>query len=343
MDMKRFSSAALALALTASLTTPAFADGLPAGAARTAVPTKGLLISPNPISADLTGTLSEHYNGVVSINGTEIESVTYSKPIEGSWESNDVVYTIEELPGAPAGYVPMRLLCQATEGGFASWLKEHNRSMFGLNETLIITNFDDNTIYIRDENRQEILQEGYTCFLRQGITYLPVEFLNTLDGVSVNSYNMDGKEYNEVTIEVPGTPMEKLVKKIQEALSLQGGMDVNEYFTMQELDVSAFDEIVGEMPMINIRADVVVIAKWAEDADKEAGKAALKAVQDQMISNFETYLPGPYEVAKNGQIVESEDGKYVMLILSEDNDRAAQLFQEGIVELEAENGGIQPR
>lgn len=307
-----------------------------------AAPVPTLLVSPNPISAQ-TEALSEHYNGVVSLNGEQIDSVLYSKPIEGSWETNDVVYATEELPGAPAGYVPMRLLCQAWDGGSASWYKEENRSMFYLNGIIMYTHFDDNTIYILDEDRNEVLQEGYTCFLRKGITYLPVEFLNTLDGVSVNSYNMDGKEYNEVTIEIPGTPLEKLVGKIQKTMNLAGGMNVNDFFTMQEMDVSAFEEIAGELPMINIRADVVVIAKWAEDADKEAGKATLQAVQDQMIANFEHYLPGPYEIAKNGQIVESEDGKYVMLILSEDNEQATQLFEEGVKEVELENGGIQPR
>lgn len=327
MNFKRISAVALALAMTAS--TAAFAEE--------AVPTSGLLISSNP------NALSESYNGVVSINGEEIDSVTYTFPVEGSWEEIENVVAIDALSGAPAGYVPLRLVCQATEGGYASWFKEENRSMFVLNEKVIFTDFNDNTIYVRDEDRNDVLQEGYTCFLRGGATYVPAAFLATLDGISVDSYTFEGEEIFDFTIETPGTPMEKLVKKIQETVSMSGGMDVNEYFSFQEVDVSAFEEITGELPMFNTRADVVVIAKWAEDADKEAGKAALKVIQDNMISTFEQYLPGPLEVAKNGQIVESEDGKYVMLILSENNEQAIQLFQEGILVVEAESNGIKPR
>ena len=48
---------------------------------------------------------------------------------------------------------------------------------------------------------------------------------------------------------------------------------------------------------------------------------------------FEHYLPDVYEVAKAGQIAESEDGAWVMLIISEDNDAAIQLFRQGVAGL----------
>ena len=337
MHMKQFSAAALALALTASLTAPAFASERPDGWTPADGARGALLISAHPHA------VTEKYRGVVTLNGTEIESVTYSKPIEGSWKTNDVVYAINELPGTPAGYVPMRLLCQATEKGSASSYKEENRSMFYLNGTMIYTNFDDNSIYIRDEDRNEVLQEGYSCYLRGGITYLPAEFLSTLDGITVNSYAEDGKEYFDVTIEIPGTPLQKLVGSIHDALEMSSGSEPAEWFGFMDIDISAFEELSGQIPMMNIRSDSVIIGKYAEGADKEAGKAALKAYQDAQIQSFEQYLAGPLEIAKNGQIVESADGKYVMLIMSADNDRAIQLFQEGIAQVEAGQSGARPR
>lgn len=331
MHMKRFSAAALALVLTASLTTPALADGLPEGWTPADGARGPLLIAPNP------NAVPEKYNGVVTLDGEEISSVTYAKPIEGSWQTNDVVYAIDELPGAPAGYVPMRLLCQATEDGRASWYEEENRSMFYLNNVMIYTNFNDNSVSIYDrENRKQIPQEGVSCYLRGGITYLPAEFLSTLDGVTVDTYTENGKEHFDVTIEIPGTPLQKLAVSIAKTVGLPSGGDPAQYFSLAEIDTSAFEELAGQVPMMNTHSMSIIIGKYAAGADKESAKAALKAYQDNRIQSFTNYLPGPLEIAENGQIVESEDGNYVMLIMSEDNDRAIQLFQEKIAELEAQ-------
>ncbi len=328
MNFKRISTAALSLAMALSMAAPAFAAGEDASA---------LLISPNPDA------VAETYGGVVSVNGEEIPSVTYTYPIEGSWEEREEIFSIGDLPGAPAGYVPMRLLCQATEGGAAYWFPEENQSMFYINETQIYTNFADNSVYVLNADREQVLQEGVTCYLRGGVTFLPADFLNTLDGITVEVSEVDGQARFDVTLEVPGTPLRKLSVSIQKALEIGDGMAPDEYLTAIEEDISGFEELVGQVPMINIRSDAVVIGKYAEGADKEAAKAALKKIQDIQIQNFEHYLPGPLEVAKNGRIVESEDGKYVMLIMSEDNDTAIALFQEGILLVEAEANGPQGR
>jgi len=321
MKLKRISTAALTLAMAATLAVPAFASEGDAPA---------LLISPNP------NAVAENFGGVVTLNGEEIASVTYTYPIEGSWEEREEVVSIADLPGAPAGYIPMRLLCQASEGGSAYWSQEEKLSMFYINESQIYTKFTDNSVYLVDANREQVLQEGVTCYLKGGVTYLPADFLNSLDGITVEQVEENGQVRYDVTLEIPGTPLRKLAVSIQNALDLSGGMTPGEYLTAMETDVSAFEELTGEVPMINIRSDCVVIGKYAEGADKEAAKAALKQIQDIQIRNFEHYLPGPLEIAKNGQIVESEDGKYVMLILSEDNDKAIEMFQEGVAAIEAE-------
>lgn len=337
MNMKRIFAAVLALVLSAGLSAPAFADGLPEGWTPADGARDMLLIAPNP------NAVSENYNGVVSLNGIDIPSVTYSIPVAGSWETVDNVIPIGELPGAPAGYVPMRLLCQATDGGAAYWYEEENRSMFFLNEAIIYTDFNDDSVYILDENREMVLQEGVSCYLRRGVTFLPASFLSTLPGVTVDSYTDAGKEYFDVTIEIPGTPLQKLALSIHNAMEMPSGAEPADWFALMEIDTSAFEELAGQIPLMNISSDSVLIGKYAAGADKEAGKAALKAYQDQQINNFTNYLPGPLAVAQNGQIVESADGKYVMLILSKDNDKAIQLFREGIVRVDAEMTGIQPR
>lgn len=317
MNFKRITAAALALVMAVS--TAAFAA-----------------------EEEDPGAVSEYYAGVVTLNGAEIENVVYSTPVEGSWETIDNVTPIGALPGAPAGYLPMRLLCQASDGA-AYWYKEEKRSMFFLNDAIIYTDFHDNSVYILNEDREMVLQEGFQCYLSRGVTFLPAEFLNTLAGVTVDNYTVAGEEVFDVTIEIPGTPLQKLAMSIHDALEMPGAVEPAEWFSIMEIDTSAFEELAGQIPMMNIRSDSVLIGKYAEGADKEAGKAALKAYQDQQVSNFTNYLAGPLEVAENGQLVESEDGKYVMLILSSDNEEAIRMFQEGIVRVDAEQGGIQPR
>ena len=53
-------------------------------------------------------------------------------------------------------------------------------------------------------------------------------------------------------------------------------------------------------------------------------KADLEARKAATVQNFENYLPGPLEMAKNGKVV--SNGNYVMLIISGDNAKAVELF-----------------
>ncbi len=77
-----------------------------------------------------------------------------------------------------------------------------------------------------------------------------------------------------------------------------------------------------------ISADTLYIGKAAEgkvDALKTEFEARLAAVQQ----SFEQYLPDAYEMAKNGQVVVR--GDYVMMVISADNEKAIETFNNDIV------------
>ena len=84
-----------------------------------------------------------------------------------------------------------------------------------------------------------------------------------------------------------------------------------------------------------INADTLILGRYAEGADKTAAKEQLEACRAATEQSFEHYLPHPYELAQNGRVVESADGNYLMLVISEDNDKAIELFEAAAAQLSA--------
>lgn len=77
-----------------------------------------------------------------------------------------------------------------------------------------------------------------------------------------------------------------------------------------------------------ITADNLWLAEAKDMDGVEAVKAAFEKQLETVTKSFEQYLPEPLEMAKNGKVVTR--GRYVMLIISEDNDKAIELFESHI-------------
>lgn len=377
MDKKRISSAALALAVTASVGASALATenaNLPVAGIEisgdrvvndgvvTETPEQGtIVITPDGSAVDSgfgvddsfgidagfgveAEVIPEFYNGVVSINGEDITSVdfAYSKP--GDWQEYHRVKNVSELPGAPAGYIPMRLLCQAA-GGSATWFGTEGFSSFYINDTLIYTNYTTGEVSVMDENYDMIVREDLDFYFCNGVTYLPVSFINTLPRITVYSYTFDGQEIFDIEIEPEGTPLDQLTSEVYNSSEAPGSMtlDKDTLQMLTDVDFSVyFEEFSGLMAAMSAQSNVTVIGKYAEGVDKDAAKAALQKIQQYMI-DCNTFYADPLALAKAGKIVESEDGKYAMLIISRDNESAIVTFNVGVTLLDQDNNGIMPR
>ncbi len=308
--MKKILALTLTLCLCLSLGVTALAADLPEGwtpadGARTGEDAP-LLIAPNP-NADEDETpevvdvpLSSHYSATLYLDGEEVDT--------------------SAIPGAPTGYVPMRLLTELN-GGTASWYPEDGESLFFFDETSIVVNFAEETVEIAFE-----LQEGVKPYLDPaGYTFLPVSVLDTLETVSVNeNLELDVNRYDITTS--ASDPDMKVVKSIMEAVELGARMksspaEMEEYMGIHQEN---FTSIIGYFPMM-INADTIVIGEVAE-GKMDAAKEDLEARKQTTIQGFEGYLPDPLEMAKNGQIVVAPDGTHIMLIISGDNDKAIELF-----------------
>ena len=62
--------------------------------------------------------------------------------------------------------------------------------------------------------------------------------------------------------------------------------------------------------------------------DMTAAKAELEANKQRVIKAFEGYLDDQYAMAEEGQIVTK--GRYAMLIISPDNAKAVEVFNNSI-------------
>lgn len=225
---------------------------------------------------------------------------------------------ITGIPAAPAGYVPMRLLSEAN-GGSAEWYPEENSAVFAFDEASILVDFNANTVEVARE-----LQEDVKPYLDPaGYTYLPVSLLDTLETVTVTD---DGECYTITTS--ASDPDKKVVLSIMEAVELGARMkstpaEMEEYMGIHQEN---FTKIIGYFPMM-INADTIVIGEVAE-GKMDAAKEDLEARKQTTIQSFEQYLPDPYEMAQNGQIVVAPDGTHIMLIISGDNAKAIEMFNE---------------
>lgn len=293
--MKKILALTLTLCLCLSLGVTALAADLPEGwtpadGARTGEDAP-LLIAPAPETADAPTALP-----ILMLDGEKVDTTG--------------------IPGAPLGYVPMRLLCE-TSGGTASWYPEENSAVFSFDETGILVNLNDMTVQVAQE-----LQEDVKPYLDPaGYTFLPVSLLDALETVSVTD---DGECYTITTS--ASDPDMKVVRSIMEAVELGARMknspaEMEEYMGIHQEN---FTSIIGYFPMM-INADTIVIGEVAE-GKMDAAKEDLEARKQTTIQGFEGYLPDPLEMAQNGQIVVAPDGTHIMLIISGDNDTAIEMF-----------------
>ncbi len=292
--MKKFMSLAVAAALSAALAAPAAAAGpegwTPADGAR----------GPAPEVVDVP--VSKTYGAALTLDGEQVDTAG--------------------VPGAPAGFVPMRVLCEASYGGVAEWYEEDNQALFFLDNQSILVDFNTMTVQVRFETA-----EGVTPYVDPaGYTFLPASFLNSLETVTVDdNKELDVERYDIKTS--ASDPTVQLAHSIAETCEMPNLMpsslaDMVAYYEFTEEN---YESLVAMAPGMNVVSNSVLIAQVAE-GKMDAAKEDFASFQERMIQSFEHYLAGPHEMAKNGQIVVSPDGEHLMLIISENNDKAIELF-----------------
>ena len=309
MNFKRISAALLALAMTAS--TAAFA-------AEDAVPTSGLLISPNPNAG---------YDTVITINGEVLESYEYTRDIPDTWETETITVQLADIADVPTGYVPLRAVAQADHGS-ASWYKDENQSFFYFNGTSIITDFNDMSIEVDGEK-----VEGAEALLIKGVTYVPVSVLRNIEGVTVTDNSADGVESYEISTP-NGTPLMKTAYQVMEDADMGSTMKqsveeiINYYGENFGFNAEMMTEGVGFFPMM-INADALILFRMADESKQEEIRAAFEAYKANELERCSWgYLVDNLPIIENAQI--AFEGDWALFLIAEDAEAGVETFRAAV-------------
>lgn len=310
MNFKRISAALLALAMTAS--TAAFAT-------EEVVPTSGLLISPNPISASLG------YDTVITINGEVLESYEYTRDIPDTWETETITVQLADIADVPTGYVPLRAVAQADHGS-ASWYKDENQSFFSFNDAFIVTDFNDMSVSVDDEK-----VEGAEALLINGVTYVPVSVLEHIEGVTVTDNSADGVESYEISTP-NGAPLMKLAYDMLDAAGIYGGMkntpeELEQYWGETHGFKAAYMTEGVVFTGFITTPDTLSVGKVAE-GQEEALAAAFESYRKQQEETFSWYLSQNLPKVENAKFV--TEGDWFLFVIGETADEAVEQFRAAV-------------
>ncbi len=91
------------------------------------------------------------------------------------------------------------------------------------------------------------------------------------------------------------------------------------------LDSEKYEEAVGYMAMMNVKAADLVIVKAKTPEDVADLKAGLEARQETNVQTWSQYLPDQYEIVKNYKLIEK--GRYLLYVVAKDADGIAEDFE----------------
>lgn len=319
MNLKRISTAALALAMTATLAPASLAAERPDGWTPADGARGPMLISANPNAGG--------YNKVITINGTALEGYEYDREVPG-WGSETVNVLLSEIPNAPAGYLPLRAVIQADRGS-AYWDGAAYQSSFYLDNDVIVTDFNDMSISVNDEK-----VEGQALLI-DGVTYVPSSVLELLEGVTVTDNSTDQGESYEITTP-NGTPIMKLAYQLMETSGMGMGMktsvaDLESYWgEAYGFKADMVTEGVFFLGMMTT-PDTLAIGKVAE-GQTEALQAVLEGYRQTQADTFSWYLSQNLPKVENAKFVTS--GDWFLFLIAENADEAVAAFEAAVAEME---------
>jgi hypothetical protein len=322
MNLKRITSAGLALTMTAALGVSALAADKPEGWTPADGARGPMLISANPNAGG--------YDKVITVNGQAVESFEFSKDVPG-WGSEQVTLQFSEIPNVPAGYVPLRAVIQADKGS-AYWDSAENTGSFYHECGQIVVSFDDMSILVEDEK-----VEDAEALLLEGVTYVPVSVLEKLEGITVTDKSTDDGESFEITTP-NGTPLMMMASSIMETAEMGRGMKSSieemEQFWGEAHGFKAeyMTEGVAFMPMMT-SPDTLVLGKFDED-NLDALKESLESYRKQQEETFTWYLGQNLPKVQAAQFV--TEGDWFMFLIAENVDEGVKTFQAAVAEMDAE-------
>ena len=273
-------------------------------------------------------TLPRNYTTVISINGEALEEYTYEKDIPGSWETEIITVVLTDLPAQPAGYVPMRAVAQA-DGGYAQWFKDSRMSRFVIGNRSIEVSLMDLSVTLDGE------PVDVAAILQDGTTYLPVSFIDSLEGFEVEDLSEGAVEiYN---IKTPnGAPIVVFAKSLLETADAGVGMPTSlgelELYWGESYGFAAdmLTQVYASLPMM-ISPDTLLIGKITE-GQEEAFKAVLEAYTAAQAETFSWYLSQNLPKVEDARF--ETEGDWFLFYIGENADAVVEQFHAQVSTLD---------
>ncbi len=127
-------------------------------------------------------------------------------------------------------------------------------------------------------------------------------------------------------VNVPVSDIAEDLLSLEDQFSSMGDFGQDAIAEMTGLDFSLLSEYSLNDALMNVKSHILYVAKLNDVKDMDAVKAAFQKRLEMMQEVFATYLPDQYEIAMNGKIV--DNGKYVLLVVSEDSQAVVDRFNE---------------
>lgn len=124
----------------------------------------------------------------------------------------------------------------------------------------------------------------------------------------------------EGMIMAAGSRIQDIVMDIGEALgiTMPNKLDETSLKDVFGLDPADIEEYYGEYSAVNTSADHIIGVK-VKDGKVDKVRKALESRKEEVLKNFEEYLPDQYDKAQAGKIIEK--GNYLFLVIAGDANR----------------------
>lgn len=127
-------------------------------------------------------------------------------------------------------------------------------------------------------------------------------------------------ENEEGMIMAAGSRLQDVIMQLGEELgiTMPEKLDETSLKEVFGVDPADIEEYYGEYSAVNTSADHLIGLK-AKDGRVDAVKQALEAHKEEIVKNFEEYLPDQYDKAQAGQIIQK--GNYLFLVIAGDSEK----------------------
>ena len=117
-----------------------------------------------------------------------------------------------------------------------------------------------------------------------------------------------------------GSRIQDVIMELEENLgiTMPEKLDESSLKEVFGVDPADIEEYYGEYSAVNTSADHIIGLK-VKDGKVDAVRQALEARKEEIVKNFEEYLPDQYEKAQAGQIIQK--GNYLFLVIAGDSEK----------------------